>query len=173
MSSQGYYFRDSCRLCNGKSLQRVIKLSPTPPGNDFVEAAQCDVPQAFYPLEVYFCGDCAHVQLGHVVDPEILYRRNYSYVSATSAVFVEHLCQYAAPHAEGVRPSSRQPHRRHRIQRRDCAQLFQGGGISRCRRGSGPPRLRKLRGIVVSRPCANFSILNKPAGGAMSTARRN
>ena len=54
------------------------------------------MPQAFYPLEVYFCNDCAHVQLGHVVDPEILYRRNYSYVSATSAVFVDHLRQYAA-----------------------------------------------------------------------------
>jgi SAM-dependent methyltransferase len=96
MSSQGYYFRDSCRLCNGKALQRVIELSPTPPGNDFVEAAERDVPQAFYPLEVYFCNDCAHVQLGHVVDPEILYRRNYSYVSATSAVFVDHLRRYAA-----------------------------------------------------------------------------
>lgn len=96
MSSQGYYFRDSCRLCNGKALQRVIELSPTPPGNDFVEAAERDVPQAFYPLEVYFCNDCAHVQLGHVVDPEILYRRNYSYVSATSPVFVAHLRDYAA-----------------------------------------------------------------------------
>jgi len=96
MSSQGYYFRDNCRLCDGTSLQRVIELSPTPPGNDFVEAAERDVPQAFYPLEVYFCNDCAHVQLGHVVDPEILYRRNYSYVSATSPVFVEHLRQYAA-----------------------------------------------------------------------------
>jgi len=96
MSSQGYYFRDNCRLCNGKSLQRVIELSPTPPGNDFVETAERDVPQAVYPLEVYFCNDCAHVQLGHVVDPEILYRRNYSYVSATSPVFVEHLRQYAA-----------------------------------------------------------------------------
>jgi len=96
MSSQGYYFRDSCRLCNGKALQRVIELSPTPPGNDFVKATERDVPQAFYPLEVYFCNDCAHVQLGHVVDPEILYRRNYSYVSATSAVFVDHLRQYAA-----------------------------------------------------------------------------
>ncbi len=96
MSSQGYYFRDSCRLCNGNALQRVIELSPTPPGNDFVEAAERDVPQAFYPLEVYFCNDCAHVQLGHVVDPEILYRRNYSYVSATSPVFVAHLRDYVA-----------------------------------------------------------------------------
>lgn len=96
MTSQGYYFRDSCRLCGGKSLQRVIELSPTPPGNDFVAGTDCDWSQTFYPLEVYYCNGCAHVQLGHVVDPEILYRRNYSYVSSTSAVFVDHLRQYAA-----------------------------------------------------------------------------
>ena len=51
MGSRGYYFRNSCRLCNGEALQRVIELSPTPPGNDFVKAAERDVPQAFYPLD--------------------------------------------------------------------------------------------------------------------------
>jgi SAM-dependent methyltransferase len=35
------------------------------------------------------------VQLGHVVDPKILYQKNYSYVSATSKNFVEHLKNYA------------------------------------------------------------------------------
>jgi len=96
MSSQGFYFRDSCRLCDGKDLQRVIELNPTPPGNHFVSASKRDIPQQAYPLELYFCQACAHVQLGHVVDPEILYRRNYSYVSGTSPVFVDHLRQYAA-----------------------------------------------------------------------------
>ncbi len=95
MTVDGYYFRDRCRLCDGNDLTRVIELTPTPPGNHFVEAHECDEPQQAYPLELYFCRDCAHVQLGHVVDPEILYRRNYSYVSATSPVFVEHLRQYA------------------------------------------------------------------------------
>ena len=95
MGSQGYYFKDDCRLCESRNLVRVMELSPTPPGNHFVSAAERDKPQTFYPLEVYFCNDCAHVQLGHVVDPEILYRRNYSYVSATSPVFVAHLRDYA------------------------------------------------------------------------------
>lgn len=108
MSSQGYYFKDSCRLCDGKSIQRVIELSPTPPGNDFVKATELDVPQVFYPLEVYFCNACGHLQLGHVVDPEILYRRNYSYVSATSAVFVDHLRRYTVHMREefDLRPDS-------------------------------------------------------------------
>lgn len=92
----GCYFKDRCRLCDQGSLVRVVELTPTPPGNHFVSAAERALPQQSYPLELYFCSDCAHVQLGHVVDPEILYRRNYSYVSGTSRVFVEHLRQYAA-----------------------------------------------------------------------------
>src|SRR5207244_24121 len=38
---------------------------------------------------------CHHVQLGHVVDPKILYQNSYSYVSATSSKFVDHLRNYA------------------------------------------------------------------------------
>jgi len=33
--------------------------------------------------------------LGHVVDPKVLYQKNYSYVSATSSHFVNHLKSYA------------------------------------------------------------------------------
>lgn len=96
MESQGYYLKEECRLCQSRHLVRVMELTPTPPGNHFVSAAELDQPQTFYPLEVYFCNDCSHVQLGHVVDPDILYRTNYSYVSATSPVFVAHLRDYAA-----------------------------------------------------------------------------
>jgi len=49
-----------------------------------------------YPLDLYFCRDCHHLQLGHVVDPKILYQNSYSYVSATSSKFVEHLRLYAS-----------------------------------------------------------------------------
>lgn len=94
-SIPGCYFKDRCRLCDQQVLQRVVTLTPTPPGNHFVSADERDIPQPAYPLELYFCRNCTHVQLGHVVDPEILYRRNYSYVSGTSPVFVEHLRQYA------------------------------------------------------------------------------
>lgn len=95
-SSSDCHFKDRCRLCDARELERVVELTPTPPGNHFVSAEDLDVPQPVYPLELYFCRNCGHVQLGHVVNPEILYRKNYSYVSGTSPVFVEHLRRYAA-----------------------------------------------------------------------------
>lgn len=91
-----FYKREHCRLCDSKDLELVIQLAPTPPGNHFVSADKVGLPQTSYPLQVNFCLKCHHLQLAHVVNPEILYQKNYSYVSGTSPVFVKHLREYAA-----------------------------------------------------------------------------
>ena|SRR5579884_661895 len=90
-----FYQRTTCRLCEHTDLRKVISLIPTPPGNHFVPQSKKSEHQAAYPLDVYFCRNCAHLQLGVVVDPKILYQQNYSYVSGTSPVFVEYLKNYA------------------------------------------------------------------------------
>ncbi len=90
-----FYFRSTCRLCESSALEKVIELTPTPPGNNFLRADELGQCEPVYPIEVYFCRGCFHVQLGHVIDPKILFRSNYCYVSGTSPVFVEHLAGYA------------------------------------------------------------------------------
>jgi SAM-dependent methyltransferase len=90
------YLRTQCRMCNGSTLQKVMALTPTPPGNNFLSEAELALPEPRYPLELYFCSGCHHVQLGHVVDPRILYQKDYFYVSGTSSKFVAHLRDYAA-----------------------------------------------------------------------------
>jgi SAM-dependent methyltransferase len=82
-------------MCGEESLTKVMSLTPTPPGNDFLTKEELGREEPVYPLDLYFCEACHHVQLGHVVDPQILYQKNYSYVSATSAHFVNHLKNYA------------------------------------------------------------------------------
>ena len=86
--------RASCRLCGGVELTMVVSLTPTPPANAFVFPENRDKPQAVYPLDVFFCEACAHVQLLDVVDPARLFE-NYVYVSGTSPVFVRHFQDYA------------------------------------------------------------------------------
>jgi len=95
MTHSNYYFRESCRMCNSNSLVEAMSLTPTPPGNDFLAKSELGRDEQTYPLDLYFCEECHHIQLGHVVDPKILYQKNYSYVSATSAYFVNHLKHYA------------------------------------------------------------------------------
>ena len=72
----------------------VKRSTPTPPANAFVEEAAKDIEQPCFPLDVYFCGTCAQVQLLDVVDPVLLYE-NYVYVSGTSPTFVKHFDGYA------------------------------------------------------------------------------
>ncbi|MBI4184338.1 MAG: class I SAM-dependent methyltransferase [Proteobacteria bacterium] len=86
--------RDDCRLCGGQALEKVLALTPTPPANAFVSRAMLAEPQPVFPLDLYFCRACAHVQLLDVVDPRLLFER-YVYVSGTSPAFVEHFRAYA------------------------------------------------------------------------------
>lgn len=72
----------------------MLSLPATPPANEFVTADRLDIAQDHYPLDLYFCLDCSHLQLLDVVDPDLLFR-NYVYVSGTSSSFVRHFQHYA------------------------------------------------------------------------------
>jgi len=93
--SEALQVKDTCRLCQSKQLQFLFALAPTPPANEFLSSVPADGKQDHFPLDVYQCKDCGHVQLIHCVDPERLFR-NYVYVSGTSQVFVKHFEEYAA-----------------------------------------------------------------------------
>ena len=83
--------RETCRLCDAMDLAKVLDLPATPPANAFVKSA---VSQDTFPQELWRCGVCGHVQLGHVVDAGLLFS-DYVYASGTSPVFVKHFDAYA------------------------------------------------------------------------------
>lgn len=87
--------RPDCRLCQSRELELAFSLTPTPPANAFVPASERGKPQAAYPLELFLCLSCRHLQLLDVLDPAALFE-NYVYVSGTSPVFVEHFKSYAS-----------------------------------------------------------------------------
>src|SRR5476649_111075 len=92
---EGFYLRTRCRMCDDSRLEKVLGLTPTPHENRFLKDDEIDKVDPCYSLDLYFCNNCHHVQLGHVVDPKILYQDDYTYVSGTSAHFVSHLEGYA------------------------------------------------------------------------------
>ena len=92
--SQPHRRRDTCRLCGEGDLVSVLELTPTPPANAFVGEDALGTEQPCYPLDVYFCAGCGHVQLLDVVDPRLLFE-DYVYVSGTSPHFVKHFEDYA------------------------------------------------------------------------------
>ncbi|MBI5625030.1 MAG: class I SAM-dependent methyltransferase [Elusimicrobia bacterium] len=86
--------RTDCRLCGSADLVEVLKLTPTPPANAFVKAADLGKPQQTFPLDFFLCRACGHLQMLDVVDPALLFE-DYVYVSGTSPVFVKHFERYA------------------------------------------------------------------------------
>ena len=79
----------------------AFSLTPTPPANAFVGAEAVNIEQEVFPLDLFFCQDCTHLQLLDVVDPRILFE-NYVYVSGTSPSFVRHFEEYARTTADLV-----------------------------------------------------------------------
>lgn len=68
----------------------MLHLTPTPPANALVVAAEKGKLQVAYPLDVYRCADCGHLQLLDIVDPNVLFT-HYLYVSSTSPIMVSYL----------------------------------------------------------------------------------
>ena len=83
-----------CRLCSSDKLDLVLSLGSTPLANDFRSLSSPPGVYEEVPLDLLRCNACQHVQLAHVVSPELLFR-NYAYVSGTSSSFVGHFKQYA------------------------------------------------------------------------------
>lgn len=80
-----------CLACGSTELLPAINLGDQPLANNFKkESAQNEQ----YPLAVNYCSDCYHLQLTHVVDPEIIYR-DYAYVSGTSQTYLDYMWWFA------------------------------------------------------------------------------
>lgn len=82
--------RSVCRVCDGGNLVKFLDLGFTPLADAFRSLAQLREPETYYPLQVLICSDCGLVQLGYVVPPEILFQRDYPYVSSTTETGKEH-----------------------------------------------------------------------------------
>ena len=92
-------------MCGSRHLSLILQLEPTPPANAFVTSDDLDRPQERFPLDVFFCEECAHVQLLDVIDPHALFE-DYVYVSGTSPVFRKHFENYAEDMITFVRPGA-------------------------------------------------------------------
>lgn len=71
-------------------------MVPTPIADAFVTREELDERQPRFPLDLYFCRDCFHLQLLDVPDPALMFRHNYTYQSGSSAGIVRHFRDYAA-----------------------------------------------------------------------------
>ena len=77
---------DKCQICNNKNLKSVLFLGYLPPVNQLHPIGARPTQQPSYPAELLYCPKCNLVQLGLVVDPQVIFPKEYPYTSGTTKV---------------------------------------------------------------------------------------
>ncbi len=86
--------KDTCRICKGHDLARILSLGEQPPVDNFTDASRLSTEKR-YPLDVYFCNECNLVQLLDIVAEDELFHGAYAYFSSASVPLVNHFRSFA------------------------------------------------------------------------------
>jgi len=82
-----------CRFCDAPLIQVVADLGSSPLANSYLEPADLQRAEAFYPLCAYVCDRCFLVQLPEFEAPEAIFS-DYAYFSSYATSWVEHARRY-------------------------------------------------------------------------------
>jgi hypothetical protein len=87
---------ERCQVCDSPDLQPVLFLGYLPPVNQMRLIDQQPAEQPAYPAQLLHCPVCQLVQLGLVVDPQILFPPEYPYTSGTTKILRENFAEMYA-----------------------------------------------------------------------------
>ncbi len=94
--------RTTCRICDGRRIQRFLTLGPMPLANSFLRSPEEFAAEPSFALDVYYCQDCTLVQLIDVVDREALFH-NCLYVKRLSRTLSARDIEFARGVVEELR----------------------------------------------------------------------
>lgn len=77
---------EECQICRYQNLKSIIFLGYLPPVNQMHPIGERPKEQPSYPAELLYCPKCHLVQLGLVVDPQVIFPKEYPYTSGTTRV---------------------------------------------------------------------------------------
>lgn len=87
--------RETCRLCESNDLELVVKLKPIPPQENYVDSAALAREIGTYPVDLYMCTECGHVQQLDVLDSETLWE-GYTYFSGKAKGMIDHFNDFSS-----------------------------------------------------------------------------
>jgi len=82
-------------MCRGQQLRLVLDLGLQPHSDLFLTAKQLNEPLSLYPLRLVSCLDCGLLQIDFLVDPRILYQKEYLYESSITETGRSHYNEMA------------------------------------------------------------------------------
>ncbi|MEM7467414.1 MAG: class I SAM-dependent methyltransferase [Pseudomonadota bacterium] len=86
--------RSNCRLCDHSDPAKVVELAPVPLAEKYTRADE-EVDSNVYPIDLYMCRECGHVQLLDVIDSDTLWD-DYTYHSGQTQGIIDHFKEISA-----------------------------------------------------------------------------
>lgn len=77
-----------CRFCGDKKLDKILDLGMHPLSNSFL--SKKDEVETKYPLELMNCPTCGLVQLSYIVEPSLIFNKDYVYHTGTAKPIIDH-----------------------------------------------------------------------------------
>lgn len=93
IASGGSAVVTQCQICGHDDLRSFLFLGYLPPVNTMPLVGSAPAEQAAYPAQLLQCPRCQLVQLGVVVDPQILFPPEYPYTSGTTRILRENFAE--------------------------------------------------------------------------------
>jgi len=84
-----------CRSCGYGDLRVILDLGSQPIANALLSEEELSRPEARFTLAVAFCPGCTLLQVTETIPPDILYRRDFPYFSASSPALLKHSAEHA------------------------------------------------------------------------------
>src|SRR5688500_8310225 len=84
-----------CQVCGEPGLASVRSLGYLPPANEMRPIGQRPHEQPAYPAELLRCAKCQLVQIGLIVDPQILFPPEYPYTTGTTKILRDNFAELA------------------------------------------------------------------------------
>ena len=81
---------NSCRLCGSKKLVMALTIGNSPVSEKYEVKNDLARDHQLVPLDLYFCNNCSHIQLIHVVDPDYLWS-DFTFKTGSKKILVEHM----------------------------------------------------------------------------------
>ena len=85
--------RTKCRLCESDQLVLAVKLPMTTIADHY--RATGEKQMLLYPLDIYRCEVCGHIQLLDILPPAVLFDAEFTYMPSKNPALIEHFKMYA------------------------------------------------------------------------------
>lgn len=89
-----YFHRETCRLCDSPNVSQVVALEPIPLSEGYTANPEVARAAERFPVDVYMCADCGHVQQLDVIDSDTLWD-SYTYYSGDANGMPEHFANFS------------------------------------------------------------------------------